>query len=413
MRAFISRIVVSTWVVFVLTVVATQAAQAQMFNVVHDFTGGADGGDPAATLTLDKAGNLYGTTFSGGQPGCSPQTSCGTAFKMAHKNSAWLFEPLYSFSGGTDGANPDGRLVIDANGTFYGPTFGGGVVGCTFFCGTVFNLRPQPRAPASVFAPWLEKVLYVFTDPAGAPEPQGDLIFDQQGNLYGTATGAAGPGDVYELSPSGSSWIHTVLHNFGGTGDGFLPYGGVVFDKAGNLYGTTSFSSMGGGGTVFQLVPSGANWTENILYDFSSGTNGIRPQGALIMDPSGNLYGTTSYRGPGGGGTVFELSPSGGSWVFATLYGFTGSGGPLSSLTMDSAGNLYGTTSADGAHNLGSVFKLTLSNGSWHYASLHDFSGSDGSNPSGGVTLDANGNLYGTTTAGGAHGFGVVWEITP
>ena len=172
-----------------------------------------------------------------------------------------------------------------------------------------------------------------------------------------------------------------------------------------------------GWGTVYQLKLSGSGWAENILYSFQQGNDGLAPTAGLIFDPSGNLYGATQTGGIGGGGTAFELTPlSGGTWNLSTLYGFLGPafGGPYRSVIMDNAGNLYGTTSGDGAHQWGSVFKLTRSSGGWTYSSLHDFTGgTDGGTPYGSLVFDANGNLYGTTYAGGANGEGVVFEITP
>jgi len=190
---------------------------------------------------------------------------------------------------------------------------------------------------------------------------------------------------------------------------------GVIFHKAGNLYGTTISGGANECGVVFQLTPSASGWAESPLYAFQCGIDGS-PAAGVVFDSSGNLYGATYTGGSGGGGTVFELTPSNGSWSFTVLYSFTGNSacGPESNLTMDQAGNLYGTTVCDGAYGYGSVFKLKASGGGWTYTSVYDFKGgADGSYPNSGVLFDANGNLYGTASSGGAHGYGVVFEITP
>jgi uncharacterized repeat protein (TIGR03803 family) len=193
----------------------------------------------------------------------------------------------------------------------------------------------------------------------------------------------------------------------------------LVFDNAGNLYGTTSLGGSNGYGTVFQLTPSGAGWTENVIYNFQYGQDGGYPYAGLILDQSGNLYGATTDGGAGGGGTIFELSPSGGGWSFSLLYSIPGPSGyqcgPAWALVMDGQGSLYDTTQCDGTNLLGNVFKLTNTGNSWTYASLHDFTSSsnDGQYPASSVALDANGNLYGTTNNGGTQGRGTIWKITP
>ena len=400
-------------ILFVLTVASTQSAQAQTFKVVLNFTNGQGGAQPYAGLTMDASGNVYGTTFgnSGGPYGN------GSVFKLKHSGSGWLLNPLYDFTGGNDGAWPWGRAVFARDGTLYGTTWTGGGPGI----GTVFRLRPSPSAPVSALAPWTETVAYRFTGGSDGGAPQGDLTFDQSGNIYGVTNsgGDAGNGVVYELTPSGGGWTQTVLYSFQGTEDGANPYGGVVLDKAGNLYGVVNYGGHSNAGAVYELSPSGSGWTKTTLYDFTGGSDGATPYGGLIIDASGNLYGTTAFGGAGRGGTVFALTPAnGGGWSFNTLYSFPGSGypnyGPMDKLAMDSAGNLYGTTYQDGTNQAGSIFKLTPSGGGWTYTSLHDFTGgSGGAYPISNLVLDTSGNLDGTASAGGANGYGVIFEITP
>ena len=258
-------------------------------------------------------------------------------------------------------------------------------------------------------------MLYAFSGGADGDGPSINVTFDQTGNIYGTTykggMGSCGGsgfmcGTVYELTPSAGGWTKSVLYTFTGASDGGSPGGGVIFDSAGNLYGTTEFGGLYGQGTVFQLVPSAGGWTENLLHSFQAGSEGGYTIVGLIFDSSGNLYGATNYGGTGGGGTVFELSPSsGGSWTYNLLYSFTGGTdcGPTRELVMDGTGNLYGTTYCDGAYGYGNVFKLTPSGGGWTYSSLHDFTGgSDGELPASTVIFDAKGNLYGTASFGGS-----------
>ena len=409
-----------------LTIAAPRAAQAQTFNVIHNFTCGNDGGNPFAGLTMDRAGNLYGTAIDFH---CLP--NYGTVYQLKHHGSGWTVNPLYRFTGGSDGAVPFARVIFGPDGTLYGTTNEGGPGGCTGDlggCGTVFHLRPQPRACTTALCPWTETVLYSFEGGSdGAGPAHGDLIFDQAGNIYGTAdTGGTGNcngetcGVVYELKPSGSGWTESVLYSFSGS-DGAIPYNDVIFDNAGNLYGITYAGGVSGYGTVFELTPEGGGqWTESCLYSFSNGSDGSYPIAGLIFDQSrSNLYGATSDGGTRGGGTVFEVTLGANcSWTVQTLYSFTGTAGdrcgPRGSLVMDGAGNLYGTTFCDGAHAAGSVFELTPSGNSWTYTSLHDFTGgNDGENPISTVVFDANGNVYGTALNGGPQHVGVVWEITP
>jgi uncharacterized repeat protein (TIGR03803 family) len=407
-------------IVFAPTVVLTQSAQAQTFKVIHTFTGGADGAQPEGGLTLDQAGNLFGTALEGGNGGCD-FGSCGTVFKLSHKGSNWLFNTLYAFSG-SDGESPGAGVIFGPDGSLYGTTEMGDIDG------TVFNLRPSPTACKTALCSWTHTVLYSFTGQRGdGANPGGaGVIFDRARNIYGTTVFGGGGncahsfcGVVYKLTPSNGVWTESVLHIFAAGSDGGNPGGGVILDNAGNLYGTTQ---LGGGygcggygcGTVFEMTPSGNQWTETILYSFHGGSDGNWPTGGLIADHSGNLYGAAPLGGAFGGGTVFELSPSNGNWTFNLLYSLTGGDGPWGSLVMDAAGNLYGATNEEGAYGVGTVFKLTPSGGGWTYTDLYDFTGgNDGEYPICSVILDANGNIYGTAAGGGAYGYGVVWEITP
>ena len=420
-------------VMFAATVIAAPAAQAQTFKVLHTFTGGIDGAAPYAGLTMDRAGNLYGTAAFGGTGACenfqSP-SGCGTVFRLVHTGSAWRFIPLYSFGGSAtnDGSYPYGRVIFGPDGSLYGTSLGGGVQGnCAatllIGCGTVFDLKPTPNPPPTPFTPWLEYVLYRFQNLADGIEPRGELAFDQAGHLYGaTAAGGASDsvlgGTVFELTSSNGSWTKTTLWSFQQAG----PIGGVALDQRGYIYGTTDIGGQYTDGSVYQLTPSGSGWTLNTLYSFS-GSDGYDVFAGVILDSTGKLYGATINGQPSGGAVVFQLTPSDGSWAYSALYTIPGlyGGGPAGDLVMDSAGNLYGTTRGAGFNsNLpnGSVFKLTPSNGGWIYTDLYNFTGgSDGSHPYSNVVIDAEGNLYGTTSQGGSGcnglGCGVVWEITP
>jgi uncharacterized repeat protein (TIGR03803 family) len=413
----IARLAVLT--VLVLAMVVTPSVKAQTFIVIHTFADGEDGADPASGVTIDSSGNLYGTTPYGG----SSSGHYGVVYRLQNKHNSWVLSPLYAFAGGTDGANPGSRVTIGSNGTLYGSTYYGGLFqnGCSGGdgCGTIFNLKPTPTRPATPLTPWIRTLLYDFQGGSDGWQPAGDLVFDQAGNIYGTTFYGAynGFGSVYKLTPSGDGWTESLLFQDPSGSDWIQPSGGVILDSSGDLFGVFAFGGTNSWGGVYELTPSGSGWIETTLHNFTYASDGGEPIGGLIMDSSGNLYGTTSLGGPEGGGTVFELTPSGGSWTFSVLYSFTGGmgkNGPIDKLNMDAAGNLYGTTYSEGAYGYGAVFKLIASGGSWTYSSLHDFAnGNDGAYPACQPVFDAKGNLYGTASAGGSLGVGVVWEIMP
>jgi len=352
-------------------------------TVLHSFGAGFDGYSPLASVTLDRAGNVYGTASMGGASGN------GIVYELVPgKNGKWAEKVLRSFKG-KDGRQPTAALVFDAAGQLYGTTFEGGTGQCkdgefVEGCGIVFRLT------LGASGAWTEKVLYYFKDKSpDAINPNAGVVFDSAGNLYGTTSGGGtyGVGTVYELSPEANgTWAEKVLHSFGSEGDGVYP-AGLVFDAAGNLYGTTYSGGLYGGGTVFQLVHGkNRSWTEKTLYSFCSMSNcedGLFPESGVILDKAGSLYGTTYL-----GGAFF-------------------------------------IDCQNGLPFCGTVFELTpRNNGPWTEKVLHSFqnNGKDGVSPDTGLAIDATGNLYGTTGFGGAFGScdgpdgprcGVVFEITP
>ena len=407
---------------FVLTLVTTAAAQT--FTVLHEFTGGQDGFLPLSGLTLDRAGNVYGTTTYGANRSCLG--GCGTVFRISR---AGVFTTLYRFHG-LDGTAPEANVTIASDGTLYGTTEFGGPNGT----GNVYRLQPPTRAMGNATATWRETVIHTFGDyhdGLGVLPWWGSLIFDDAGNIYGTtSSGGTGPcssggcGTVFELSPSNGAWTYSVLYRFTCGADGATPFSGVAIDAQGRLYGTGDGSQTCPGGTAYQLVNTGSGWTENTMHQFQNLDDGGEPVGGLVLDAAGNAYGVTGNGGTSGcGGVVYQLSPRGLGWSFIPIYCLVGpmAGGSESAMTMDAAGNLYGTTTFGGANRKGSVFKLTRTSGGWTYTGLHDFTGgADGSTPVGTMALDADGNLYGTSQNGGSGGTcdfntgcGVAWKITP
>jgi len=385
-----------------LMVIATPVA-AQTYHVIYNFSGCGDGCYPSSTILMDGAGSLYGATEFGGSA-CGTQGK-GVVFRLKRAGNGWVETPIHIFTGGpNDGEGPimnDG-LTVGPDGGFYGTTGFGGQLGD----GTVFRVRPPARACTTALCPWVEEVLYSFGGPNDGFEPTAKVAFDAAGNIYGTtAFGGSNSGTVFQLRRTGSGWTESIIGDFGG-----ILFAGVTLDADGNVYGV-DYEGGPGLGEVFQLTPSGSGWAMHSIHAFQ-GSDGQLPAGGLIFDAAGNLYGSTQAS-RNGGGTVFQLSPAGGGWTLRTLYQLERAFGPDSALTMDAQGNLYGTLPQSGA-GLGSVFKLARDGDNWTYVDLHDFAGgNEGQAPLGGVTLGSDGNLYGTTSAGGANGAGVVWQITP
>jgi uncharacterized repeat protein (TIGR03803 family) len=415
---------------------AISSRAALSLETLHSFCSEpncADGATPYSGLIMNKSGNLYGTTSSGGA------YNHGAVFELSRNaaTGSWTNKLLYSFcslgKGCRDGSDPRAGLITDALGNLYGTTAGGG----TGNDGTAFELSRNAAA-----GPWKEQVLYSFCPrggwscPGGTP-PSG-LVRDEAGDLYGT-TLQSGPNDrgtVFELTPGAveGTWTEKVLYSFcaqKNCADGTFPYSGLIRDGSGRLYGTTSLGGAIDGGTVFELTPNSSQteWTTKILYRFCSARPclvGSQSHADLVMDASGNLYGTAFMGGAKSGGTVFELSPNAAKtlWTAKPLYSFCSQvrcadgAAPAARLVMDASGNLYGTTFEGGAKGEGAVFELrpNSARNSWTETVLYSFclQGNpcvDGSAPLAGLIMDASGNLFGTTSKGGAKGKGTVFEL--
>jgi len=396
----------------VLTFACSAIAAGPTERVLYRFKGGSDGSAPYAGLIADKVGNLFGTTSDGGAGAC--QGGCGIVFELRPASSGgWTETVLYRFTGGSDGAFPEAGLIFDTAGNLYGTTIYGG----SSEDGTVFRLT-APATPGSV---WTLNVLHNFIGHTDGKYCYGSLVFDPAGNLYGTTLfgGQSGGGTVFQLTapaaPNGA-WTLNVLHNFKGGKDGLDPVGALILDQKGALYGTTY------SGTVFKEVPPAPHhtaWTLKVLYGFDSvlGLSG----GGLIAGKRGVLYGTTALGGSTNAGTVFQLTPPatrGGAWTDTTLYEFAGDSDgeyPLNGLIADKNGNLYGITENGGASGLGTVFKLTpTQHGAWIKTTLHNFTGGrDGSGPGAGLIFGRLNGLYGTTVHGGSSDNGTVFKVVP
>jgi len=415
------RIVLMVW----LTLACAYAADT--LTVLHSL-GGSDGQSPTGGLVFDSKGNLYGTAWIGGASGanCLYFYGCGTVFELSPASGGgWTFQVIYTFSGAEDGGNPKGDLVVDSQGNLYGTTFYGGVVNtnCSLGCGTVFELSPDSSG-------WTLTTLHAFGWSDGA-NPAG-MTRDSRGRLYGTTYygGSWSVGTVFELAPSKGVWHLSTVYTFGdsnNTAGGIYPNGGLVIDGLGNLYGTANsggYSSSGcyvnGCGTVFEISPGGKF---TVLHKFLGylHEDGANSEGTLVLDAAGDVFGTTAFGGTSCGsgcsyGTVFKLSHSSGTWKEKVLHRFNGTDGQqaMGDLAMDRAGNVYGATNYGGTvcGNCGTVFTIQK-NGSG-FTSLYSFTaGADGLGPVGGVTLNASGDLFGTVRNGAGLGQGEVFELLP
>ena len=428
-----ARQVVLTLAVLVATVLLGGTANAaDTYRVIYDFGHtSSDGWFPVGVPVVAKNGDLYGVTHSGGA------YNWGTVYKLTAprtRGGTWTKTVLYDFP--SNRREYPASLIIGEDDALYGTGAGPNTRGFIF----------RLTQPISGHGPWTYQTLYTFQSSADGDAPQGNLVFDAAGNLYG-ATGLAGDlgcgnsgcGTVFEVkrpTKSGGKWHFSVLYTFTGTPDGAEPFAGVTFDQTGNLYGTTHVGGAFGYGTAYRLTPPakrGQSWTEAVLYSFDrSGNEGNSPVSPVIFDGSNKLYGTTvaggdlNCQGGIGCGVVYELSPpakDGASWAYSALYAFQGGNDgitPTGYMVFDSKGNLYGTTEVGGgATDGGTVYQLkppTLKGGPWTETVLHGFTGSngDGALPASGLTWGKWNYLYGVTGEGGlCLGCGTAFELQP
>jgi uncharacterized repeat protein (TIGR03803 family) len=391
-------------------------------SIIYAFTGGADEGGPAS-LIIDSAGNLYGVTNT---------VQWGTVFELSPSGATWSFKTLYTFTGGADGGAPN-AVVLDHSGNLLGSTYAGGIVNqnvCydyntnNYGCGVVFELSPSGGT-------FTESTLYSFLGGNDGGQPFGTLALDPSGNLFGIAVdaGANSAGVVFQVSKTSDSWTETVPYAFTNPAS---PSPGVSSDAAGNIYGGTQFGGLlntceNGCGTLFQLSPVSGGYAYNTLYSFSDAFDGESPYQPPTIDSQGNLFVPTNSTFASNYGNQslsieFELSPGGaGKWRSSVVHDFPSSPdgfNPVGSLVRDSAGNLYGTTPAGGAYGWGTIFQVTPSGSASATKTLYSFHGtSDGALPSAGLALDSAGNLYGIARFGGSSkclaGCGTVFKLSP
>jgi len=402
--------------VSILMFAGIACASGPLEKVLHTFTGQPDGAGPVSGLVADHAGNLFGTTKYGGTETCTGGefAGCGTVFELTPPTvagGAWTETVIHSFGGLNDGIYPTAPLFIDGLGNLYGTTDAGGGKQNV---GTVFEVSP----PVTSGDAWTETVIFKFDTDYGPVRgyPPFGRVTVAAGNIYGTA--------------QNGGWEDIILYNFGSnSGDGAFPVGNLLFDRTGAIYGTTTGSPGETAGTIFQLTGERRSWTLRTIFTFGSNVDGISPHG-LIFDNAGNLYGTTSSGGVGSeGGVVFEVTPpatSGDPWTEAVLYTFVGGkdgATPDAGLALDKAGNLYGTAFNGGlnnhsTNNNGTVFELSppaVPGGTWTETTLHEFGGptyNDGNSPTGGIVF-SKGKLFGATAnyTGAAPGLGGVFSV--
>ncbi len=398
-------------------VLAASASAIPKEKVLHSFACTPDACAPQATVVLNRHGHLYGTTSGGGGAGH------GAVYELTRTSSRWTESVIYGFTG-SGGYNPNAPVIVDRAGNLYGAAAAGG----THDEGTAFELSPDSNGWAeTTLYDFCSRGSGYCTD---GEDPWAGLVLDETGNVYGVTRegGLYGGGIAFELTPGSNGWTENILYSFCAKfvqfcNDGVQPYFAPIRDANGNLFGTTEYGGIANFGIAFEILPmAGGGWKERVLHSFQGHgkDDGSLPYGGLVFDHSGNLYGTTTEGGPTGQGTVFKLSPaSHDRWKETILYSFPNiqnGGYPQGTLAIDKSGALYGIAGGGGGcgGTCGLIYKLAPQpHGKWKYSVVYKFNGPDGMWPQGGVILDKEEkHLYGATEYGGAYGYGVVYEIT-
>jgi hypothetical protein len=395
--------IVTTLSTLLLIVFFTTFTSAASTITLYSFASGTDGAYPVTPLVIGSDGSLYGSTQLGGDPSCNSGNGCGAIFKLSpNKDGSWTETVLYAFTGGTDGAIPN-NVTLDSAGNLYSTAFGGGSGN-----GVVFELTPTQSGP------WTYHMLYAFNGgTADGCSPMAGVVFDKSGNLYGTTVSCGAnnnTGIVYELTREQNSWTETVLYNFNESTDGAFP-GQLIFDNAGNLYGTNQDGLLGeNNGSAFELKSGSTGWQFDVLHRFTGGKDGKHPANSVVLDSAGTVFGVAEYGGDPkcGCGVVFALkpNPSAGAQL-KVLHTFENnpSGQPVGGLVFDPAGNLYGTTTT---YNV--LFQLAPNGqGGARFTNIVQLQGVF---PAASMISDSAGKLYGTTSGGG-NNYGTVFEVTP
>jgi hypothetical protein len=407
-----------TTIAIVILIVGS-VASAQGYWIVHQFSDINEGWDPFAGLISDQAGNLYGSTYFGGGGADGCKSRCGEVFELSppvFPGDAWVLTVPYSFhgvraGGVVDGGKPLTSLVMDGAGNLYGTTFMGD---------TVFKLTP----PTTVGAPWIHTIIFDLTG-VGGDQPLTPLVFDRSGNLYGATRVGRVAGTVFKLTPPaspGGAWTGTALHTFDHYRCGF-PEGAIAVGSDGSVYGMASGCVIDGNGVVFRLTPPatpGGSWTYKVLHAFKL-SDSCGPQGGVTLH-QGNLYGTCNFYGVAG--AVFELvrpTTAGGKWTENVLYQFAGGddgANPDGKLVFDKHGNIFGATGRGGTNDAGTIYKLippATPGAPWTKTTLHSFGGgTDGAGPVGSLIFGQSPHLlFGVTAHGGSAGVGTIFEINP
>jgi len=376
------------------------------YEVIYPFSGGLDGGNAATELVFDPQGNAYGTTVQGGNAGC------GTVFRL-HPTTIghWRESVLYNFSCFSDGKNPHGGVVRDAQGNLYGTTVAGGLSGgCTGDgCGVIFKIAAGGG----------ESVLYTFQGKNDGFGPGSPLAFDASGNLYGTAPdgGKFGDGTVFTLKSMSGVWVFEAIHQFTGGNDGSTGSLGPLFvDAHGAVFGVAELGGAHQSGVAYEMKRVNGSWTFAPIYAFKGQPDAAFPYGGLI-EIGETLYGTTCFGGTTGNGSVYELTPGTTSCSERVLYSFKGGNDgsfPTSTLMAGPAGRLlYGTTSMGGGASCDCGTVFSVARGAMTESALHRFGAlHDGQNPYYGLTQFGS-SLYSSTVAGGTSGNGTIFSITP